>query len=107
MKLNEILEFGLTPAVGAISWVASRWVQRRKRNNDFLSDMQSNIDMLVDKYSSTLKELIELKQQNSELVSGQEELKIQLSAMRRENSKLKSEVDQLNIKISKMKSYNA
>lgn len=101
MNWNQALEIGLPTASGAIGWFASRLVQKRKRNNDFLGEMQANIDMLVEKYSDTLKELIELKKQNAELLLGQQSLENELKAVRLQNSKLKSEVDKLTSLVKK------
>jgi len=95
MKWDQALEIGLPTASAAIGWFASRFVQKKKRNNDFLGEMQANIDMLVVKYSDTLKELIALKAQNAELLTGQQTLESEIKLLRSQNAKLKLEVDKL------------
>lgn len=95
MTLDRILEIGLAPASAAIGWFAALFVERRKKNNDFLTEMQANIDMLVEKYSATLKEVVELKTQNMELLTGQQTLESEIKLLRDQNSKLKLEVDKL------------
>lgn len=95
MRFEEIIPLAIYPVTAAIGWFAGNFVAKRKTDNDFLTEMQANIDMLVEKYSLTLKELILMKQQNAELLLGQQGLENELKALQHQNTKLKSEVDKL------------
>lgn len=92
--------YALLPVIAsAVTWIVSR----RKRNNDFLSQLQSSIDLLTTKYTDTLKELIEVKEQNAKLLQSQGELTIQVENFRKENNMLKGTIDELNQRLSGIK----
>ena len=91
---------------GIVTWVATR----RKRNNDFLAEMQKSIDLLSQKYNEQLQdnvrlselaislknEIANVRMENRLLLQGQEELKM-------ENISLKEEVNSLRQQLSGIK----
>lgn len=105
MNWNLILDIGAPIASAAFASATTFFIGKRKRNSDFLGDMQDNIDMLVEKYSETLAELVEIKAQNVELLDAQHELRSEVKKLRQQNGTLKTKVDKLNAQISEMKTY--
>ncbi len=95
METNETLSFVGTYIVPAITAAIGWLVGTRKRNNDFLQDLQSSIDLL----SSENKKLLEdITAVNTEIVAVRkenEELKAAIEKLCKENSLLKDEVKQL------------
>ncbi len=95
METNETLSFVGTYIVPAITAAVGWLVGTRKRNNDFLQDLQSSIDLL----SSENKKLLEdITAVNTEIVAVRkenEELKAAIEKLCKENSLLKDEVKQL------------
>lgn len=81
----SILGYVLTPIVGAIGWVAGS----KKRNNDFLKDLQDSIDLLSTRNKELLEEVIKLR---SEVVK-----------LKTENAALRAEVEELNRKLDNVK----
>ena len=86
-----------------ISAAGGWFVGRRKRNNDFISDLQNSIDLLTSKYTATLNELVTVKEQNAKLLIGQNEMAAELKAVREENSALKKEVEELTTQLANVK----
>ena len=99
METNETLSFVGTYIVPAITAAVGWLVGTRKRNNDFLQDLQSSIDLL----SSENKKLLEdITAVNTEIVAVRkenEELKAAVEKLCKENSLLKEEVKQLKDKL--------
>lgn len=88
----SILSIILSPLSALAGWA----VGKRKRNNDFISELQSSIDLLTSKYTLTLNELITLKGQNANLM-------IEMGKIRSENSHLKQQVEELTNKLGDVK----
>ena len=99
MDWTLILSYILPVFTGLSGWLAGK----RKRNNDFIGDLQSSIDLLSDKYSKTLNELIAMKEQNAKLLMGQATMAIEITALRGENASLKKEVEELTLKLENVK----
>ena len=79
----------------AVGWL----VGTRKRNNDFLQDLQASIDLLS---SENKKLLADITSVNAEIVAVRkenEELKASVDKLCSENSQLKEEIRQLKDKI--------
>jgi uncharacterized coiled-coil DUF342 family protein len=81
-----------TPLAAAIGWFAGS----RKRNNDFLQDMQESIDKLVAENNRLLCEVVEVKMQNADL-------KVAIKNLTLENEQLRKEVEELNQKFANIK----
>lgn len=99
MDITTLIGYLFSALTGIAGWM----VGRRKQQNDFISDLQSSIDMLAEKNSSLLKEVVSLREQNAELLSNQAEMKKEMAALRHENAGLKKEIEELNAKLSNVK----
>ena len=95
--MNSLAEFQwlIDPAIGLASSIAGFFIGRQKKKNDFLSELQSSIDMLSKKNAEQMDEILKLREQvvilreeNLELRKSQERLIV-------ENTQLKAEVVQL------------
>ncbi len=99
METNDTLSFIGTYIVPTITAAIGWLVGTRKRNNDFLQDLQSSIDLL----SSENKKLLEdITAVNTEIVAVRkenEELKAAVEKLCKENTLLKDEVRQLKNKL--------
>lgn len=91
MNLHDILVLVLPLLTGATSWV----VARRKRDNDFIAELQGSIALLSESYNKALEELVEVKKQNALLLYNQEELKIQIETLSKENESMRNLITQL------------
>lgn len=79
--LNEIILI-LTPILTSVlGWIAGKL----KRNNDFLFELQSSIDMLSERNTKLLHELVEVKSLNQELMVRINQLKIEIEQLRRDS----------------------
>jgi cell shape-determining protein MreC len=81
-----------TPLAAAGGWLAGS----RKRNNDFLQEMQDSINKLVAENNRLLHEIVEVKAQNADL-------KIAVKNLTLENEQLRKEVSELNAKLENVK----
>jgi uncharacterized coiled-coil DUF342 family protein len=95
--MNNLAEFQwlIDAAIGLASSIAGFFIGRQKKKNDFLSELQSSIDMLSKKNAEQMDEILKLREQvvilreeNLELRKSQERLIV-------ENTQLKAEVVQL------------
>lgn len=90
----DLLSFllGLIPSLGAgIGWI----VDRSKRKKDMLHNMQDSIDLLSEKYTSTLDAWTRAKSENQTLLDGQASMMAELKALRTENAGLKASMEEL------------
>ena len=85
----EILSTILPYIVSIATFVAGLFTGRRKRNNDFLADLQKSIDLLSAK--------------NKELVDEVVTLRGEIVKLKSENAALRNEVEELNDKLSNIK----
>ena len=102
MDIYQILTYILPFIASIVTWVAAR----KKRNNSFLSELSGSIDLLSDKYTKTLNELVEVKQQNANLLTSQNELKEQLHVLSKENAALRDTIEELNARLSGIKTIS-
>lgn len=65
MEWIELLNFVLVPLTGVVTWL----VARRKRDNDFLCELQKSINMLSGENHRLMTEVVELRRENIELRS--------------------------------------
>ena len=75
----------------AVTWLVSR----RKRNNDFLGELQNSINVLSENYTKTLDELVTVKKQNAELLVQVSKLQSEVAELKKENSGLLAKVAEL------------
>lgn len=83
----------ITTLVTVATNVCTYFVTRRKKQNDFISDLQKSIDLLSDRYTKTLNELVTVKETNLQLTTKVNELIL-------ENKKLKNEIASLSKRIN-------
>ena len=72
-----------------ISPVVTWFVSRRKRNNDFLSEMQASINLLSTENKEILGENVHLRRENAELKANQQEMIEKLNKLTREVENLR------------------
>ena len=70
--LSELCAFALPG--GFLGAVVSWAVSRRKRNNDFLAEMQRSIDLRSEKYNQVLQEKVLLQQEKAQWQVAQQTL---------------------------------
>ena len=106
MATASIITTILVPCLGtgfastAITW----WVSRRKRNNDFLAEMQKSIDLLSEQYNKVLQENVELSLRNAELLKNQHQMGIKIDALNKKIYLLTTQL--VNKKNAKKKNSN-
>lgn len=76
---------------GAVTWFFSK----RKRNNDFIQELQVSINNLTSSYTETLNKLVEVQRQNSKLLINQDRLENQNAALLENQVGLISEIEKL------------
>lgn len=84
---GTIIGYCLTPIAG----VASYFAGKKTRKNDFLQQLQSSIDMLVEKNNTLLQELITVKGQNAELKVGMNKLSLENKGLKEGFNRLTEE----------------
>lgn len=90
---------GSSSITGVVTWIFSK----KKRDNDFLSDLQNSINILTQNYTGTLNKLVEVQRQNAELLAGQASMQQEIDKLKKENCKLIEKINELN-KLLKSKS---
>lgn len=95
------------PIGSAIGWFFSQ----KKRNNDFIADLQNSIDLLSDNYTKTLDGLVVVKKQNADLLIIVSQLESELVKLREENNglmlKMNEFISQLEPELAKLKEENS
>ena len=91
MDIYHILELLLVPITSIVTWLATR----NKRRNDAIADMQSTIDMLVQKNSTIYQELINTRKELSEAWVKIGVLKTNTDKLLAENAELKKLIDNI------------
>jgi len=89
--LVDLVSFALPG--GFLGAVASWAVGRRKRNNDFLAEMQRSIDLLSEKYNQVLQENVSLRCEKAEWQVLQQELVRKVDRLTREIEGLRRKID--------------
>ena len=95
--MNNLAEFQwlIDAAIGVASSIAGFFIGRQKRKNDFLSELQSSIDMLSKKNTEQMEEILKLREQVVILREENLELRKSQERLLEENTQLKAEVLQL------------
>ena len=70
IQLLDIINVITTVIAGVVGW----FVGRRKQKNDFLSELQSSIDLLASKNKELMQEVVALRQENAKMRLEIEEL---------------------------------
>ena len=95
----SIISLLITPITG----VASYLMGRRKRDNDFLQQLQFSIDLLSKENKELLVEIVEVKRKNAELESAQIKMTILHNELAQENAQLKQKIAKLETSLKGMK----
>ena len=86
-----------------ITAIVGWFVGRKKKDNDFLADLQSSINLLSDKNTDLLKEVVQLRLENAQLMSNQATLQSQIKTLTFQNKELQTEIEQLNERLNNVK----
>lgn len=89
MDIYHILELLLVPITSVVTWLATR----NKRRNDAIGELQTTIDMLVQKNGSIYQDLINTRKELSEAWVQIEILKSNTDKLLVENAELKKLIE--------------
>lgn len=89
MDIYHILELLLVPITSVVTWLATR----NKRRNDAIGELQTTIDMLVQKNGSIYQDLINTRKELSEAWAQIEILKTNTDKLLVENAELKKLIE--------------
>lgn len=95
----DFLPYVVSLATGIAGW----WVGRKKQKNDFLSDLQSSIDLLSEKNKTLLDEVVKLRGENATLHVNQEIMLSEMSTLRDENSELRKDIEAMSELLTSLK----
>lgn len=88
--------FSILFGSGGIIYGAATWFfSKRKRNNDFIQELQASINNLTSSYTDTLNTLVDVQKQNSRLLINQDRLEQQNAALLLNQEGLKQEIELL------------
>ncbi len=90
-------------AIPVLTGIASYFVGRKKRKNDFLAEMQRSIDLLSAKNAELIEDVVKLRTKNVELLAKQDDFRLLLDDLKLENKLLKTKVDNLTKKLNAIK----
>ena len=100
IDIIQFLEGLLLPVVTAIAgWMTGR----RKRKNDFLSELQGSIDLLSKKNAELMQKIVTLNDTVLELSNENAALKTEIKAVRQENKEMSDEISRLREKLDGVK----
>ncbi len=102
METTDIISIATDVLLPAATGVAGFLGGRRKRRNDFLSDLQRSIDALSAKNTEQMQTILSLNDTVVELRRENAEMKSQVAALRRENADLKGEVEAMRLENAKL-----
>jgi regulator of replication initiation timing len=86
----ELGTFDIINIITPVLTLVGGWLfGRRKQKNDFLSDLQSSIDLLAEKNRVQMEEILKLRDE--------------IVALRKENTMLRKEVEELNGRLENVK----
>ena len=103
MENFDIIERIVDWARPVITGIAGWWTGRRKQKNDFLSDLQSSIDLLSARNAELIKQVTELNATVIGLKAENSTLKAEIKAVREENQQMSDEITRLREKLDGVK----
>lgn len=101
METNTNLQFIGTYLIPLITALAGWIAGSRKRNNNFLQDLQSSINLLSAENKKLLADLTSVNKEIVNVRKENEELKASIDRLCTENAQLKDEIRQLKEKLTK------
>lgn len=90
--IKWLAEYIIIPAV---VWFVGFIIGRRKKDNDFLAELQNSIDLLSTKNKELLAETIKNNESIVQLTLEKGELMAEITAVRKENSLLNAMMEQI------------
>jgi hypothetical protein len=78
INFQDIFTYLAPVLTGVAGWLGGR----RKKNNDFLGDLQASIDLLAEKNKILMEEVIKLREENAKLRIDIEELTRKLEGVK-------------------------
>ena len=100
METNTNLQFIGTYLIPLITALAGWIAGSRKRNNNFLQDLQSSINLLSAENKKLLADLTSVNKEIVNVRKENEELKASIDRLCTENAQLKDEIRQLKEKLT-------
>lgn len=111
--LTSLAEVIIPLLTGVVGWL----VGRRKRNNDFIAELQGSINALVKKNAEQIDEIIklrdevvklrsenfELSKEVDRLTAANQQLTQEVEALRKENETLNRQIQQLTSQLDNVK----
>lgn len=101
METNTTLQFIGTYLIPLITALAGWIAGSRKRNNNFLQDLQASINLLSAENKKLLADLTSVNKEIVNVRKENEELKASIDRLCSENAQLKDEIRQLKEKLTK------
>lgn len=101
METNTTLQFIGTYLIPLITALAGWIAGSRKRNNNFLQDLQASINLLSAENKKLLADLTSVNKEIVNVRKENEELKASIDRLCTENEQLKDEIRQLKEKLTK------
>lgn len=98
--IRWVVDVLLPVLTGLAGWLAGR----RKRDNDFLGDLQGSINTLSAKNAELVKTVVSLNETVITLRAENAELKSEVTALRGENKQLSDEIAQLREQLGNIRS---
>lgn len=102
METPDIISIVTDALLPVATGVAGFLGGRRKRRNDFLTDLQRSIDALSAKNTEQMDTILSLNDTVVGLRRENAEMKSEVAALRRENAALKGEVEAMRLENTKL-----
>ena len=96
------IEIIITSLMTLLTGVAGWLVGKRKRDNDFLSEQQKSINLLVDNNNAIIARYTSVQNDNMTLRAENNELKEQVKSLLKENEQLRKRIETLSKKIESL-----
>lgn len=95
VSIYQILTVVLPMISSAVTWLLTK----RKRNNNFISELQGSIDLLSEKYTEALDQLTIIRAENLELRTLQREMTNEIEDLKLKNNQLRKNIEYLKTKL--------
>lgn len=99
----DIVRWIVELLIPIVTAVVGYFVGKKKRDNDFLSELQHSIDLLSEKNAQLIRETISLNETVVALRKENAELKNEVSLLREENKALTADVSSLREQLNGIK----
>jgi uncharacterized protein YlxW (UPF0749 family) len=107
MEITDVITTILIPAVaGVAGWFAKKKkdaFESRRASNDFISEMQTSINMLIGKNNELIQDVVSLRQENAEQRRQISDLVQEVAGLRKENAELRKQIEDLSHKLENIK----